>query len=205
MMNELSELDNKDISVESIAEKALKDGKVLSALLECVLSKNDTIRFNSHEVLLLLSEEHPTVLHSSWDFLEDLLDSDNNYHKFIALNLIANLTKIDTANRFERMFDKYYSILDGERTMAAAHVAAKSGKIARAKPHLQAEITNRLLNIDKTHRGKQKELLKGHAIEALSEYFEEAEDKKRIIEFARQQLKSESPRTRKAAEKFLGQ
>lgn len=48
--------------------------------------------------------------------------------------------------------------------MTAGHLAATSGKIVKAKPKLQSKITNKLLNIDKIHRGKQKELIKGYAI-----------------------------------------
>ena len=69
--------------------------------------------------------------------------------------------------------------------MTAAHVAALSGKIALWKPHLQDTITKKLLNIDKTHRGSQKELVKGYAIEAFNDYFEEAGNKEEILHFVR--------------------
>jgi len=46
-------------------------------------------------------------------------------------------------------------------------------------------------------------LVKGDIIEAFDEYFEEAEDKREIIEFVKEQLKCDSPKTRKIAAKFL--
>ncbi|MGB5932994.1 MAG: hypothetical protein WBH57_08000 [Anaerolineae bacterium] len=202
-MSVLSDLGKKSVSVESVAVEALEDKEVLSELLEGILSKKDVIRFDSFKVLLLISEEHPEALYPKWDFFEDLLDSDNNYLKYIAIYLIANLTRVDTENRFEQIFNEYYSILDDERTMTAAHLAANSGKIAKAKPKLRSKITNRLLNIDKAHRGKQKELIKGYAIEAFNGYFAEIKDKEKILEFVKKQLKSKSPRTRKKAREFL--
>jgi len=189
--------------VESMAREALTDEKVLAELLEGILSKKDEIRFGSFQVLLHLSEEHPEVLYPRWDYFAGLLDSDNSYRQYIAVYLIASLTKADSESRFEKIFDRYYGILGGKGTVAAAHLVLNSGKVARAKPHLRAEITNRLLNIDKIHHGKQKELIKGHAVDALSEYFEEAGNKGEIIGFVRQQLESGSPRTRKAAGEFL--
>ena len=60
-----------------------------------------------------------------------------------------------------------------------------------------------LLNIDEIYHGKQKELVKGYAVEAFDEYFEEAENKEEILQFVREQMQSESLKTRKAAEKFL--
>lgn len=185
------------------AKKAIKDKKLLSELLEGILSKKDEIRYSSFKALLIISEEHPEVLYPKWDFLAGLVNSDNSYIKLIVLRLIANLTKADTENKFEEIFDEYYSILDEDKTMTAGHLVSNSGKIAKAKPKLQSKITNKLLNIDNTHRGKQKELIKGYAIEAFDEYYEEANDKKKIVEFVKKQLESESPKTRKKAKEFL--
>jgi hypothetical protein len=103
-----------------------------------------------------------------------------------ALQIIANLTKVDTENRFERMFDSYYQLLDDKSMIPAAHVAGNSAKIVRAKPALEARITKRLLDIDKTHHEpERKDLIKGYAIEAFSEYLGVAKNKQDIIEFVK--------------------
>jgi hypothetical protein len=202
-MNIVSELDKKDVDVASLAKRVLEDMEVLPELLDGILASKDFIRFNSFKVLLFISEEHPEVLYPRWDFFSALLDSDNSYQQYIAIYLISSLARADDSARLEGIFDKLYSILDGEGTITAAHLARNSGKIARAKPKLRARITERLLNIDRNHRGKQKELIKGHAIEALDEYFEEAENQPEILEFVRKQLQSQSPKTRKLAREFL--
>ncbi len=200
----LSDLSKKKVNVKSVAEKALKDEKLLSGLLEGILSKKETIRFNSFRILVLISEKHPKVLYPKWDFFAELLSSDNTYHKYMAIYIIANLTGTDTKNKFERIFNKYYSLLNDKSIIPAAHVAGNSGKIVQAKPELQTKITNKLLSIDKTpHEPERRDLIKGYAIEAFSEYFEEAKNKKRIIEFAKKQLKSKSTRTKRVAHKFL--
>ena len=174
---------------------------MLPELLEGLKSKNETERYNSFKVLLLISEEHPEVLYSKWDFFIDMIDSDNAYWKLSAVRIIANLTRVDTENRFEEIFNKYYNLLN-DSVIVAGHITANSGKIARAKPTLQAEITNKLLNIDKTNQ-EHKDLVKAGAIESFSEYFEEAKNKDEIIEFVKQQLDSNSPKTKKKAKEFL--
>ena len=174
---------------------------MLPELLEGLKSKNETERYNSFKVLLLISEEHPEVLYSKWDFFIDMIDSDNAYWKLSAVRIIANLTRVDTENRFEEIFNKYYNLLN-DSVIVAGHITANSGKIAKAKPKLQTEITNKLFNIDKTNQ-KHKELIKAGAIESFSEYFEESKDKKKIIEFVNKQLNCESPKTRKKAKEFL--
>ncbi len=200
----LSDLEKKDFNVESMVKKALKDEKVLSAVLKGILSKKDTIRFNSFKVLLTISEENPAVLYPHWDSFADLLISDNAYRKYIALYIIANLVRIDTDSKFEEIFDTYYRLLDDEGVIPASHLALNSGKIAKAKPELQTEITSRLLRIDETHhKPERRDLIKGYIIEAFSEYYEEAADQEEILQFVKDQLESKSPTTRKKAKEFL--
>jgi hypothetical protein len=175
----------------------------LSEALEGILSKKDEIRSNSFKILMRLSEEQPEVLYTKWDYLADLLDSDNHYQRYIAINLLANLAKVDAKNKFEKIFDKYFSNIDGDRTMVAGQAALNSGKIAKAKPNLQAKITDKLLNIDNTHQGKQIDLIKAYVLEAFNEYFEESTDKNKILDFVKAQLESKSPKTKKLAKEFL--
>ena len=200
----LPDMGKKSIDVESTAKEAIKDDNILAGLLEGILSKKETIRYNSFKVLLLISEEHPELFCPKWDFFVGLLESDNTYHKYIASYIIANLTRVDTENRFEEIFDRYYNLLNDKSIIPAGHVAGNSGKIARAKPELQTRITGRLLSIDETHHEpERRELIKGYAVDSFSEYFEEAENKEKIIAFVRKQLNSKSPRTRKKAKEFL--
>lgn len=200
----LSDLDKKDFHIEGAAEEASKDKEVLSELLEGILSKKEVIRYNSFKALLLLSEEHPEVLYPQWDFFAGFIDGDNVNSKYIAIYIIANVVRVDTEKKFEKIFEKYYSLLDDKSVIPAAHLAGNSGKIARAKPQLQPEITRKLLRIDETHHELQhKDLIKGYIIEAFNDYFEDATNKEEILQFVRNQLKSKSPRTQKIAKKFL--
>jgi len=203
-MSILFDLDKKSIDIEGVANKALKDKEVLCELLEGVLSKKEKIRFNCFNVLLHISEKHPKALYSKWNFFAKLLSSDNTYLKYIAIHIIANLTRIDTKNKFEKIFNKYYKLFDDKSMIPASHVAGNSGKIVRAKPKLQIRITNRLLSIDKTHHHpERKDLIKGYAIESLDEYHKEVKNKKKILEFVKRQLKAKSPKTKKIAKEFL--
>ncbi len=185
------------------AQKAINDPKILSELLVGILSKDDDIRYPSFKALFKISKDHPEVLYPKWDYFVKLISSYNSYKKLIGLRLIANLTLVDTENKFEKIFDKYYKILNEKRTMTAGHIASNSGKIAKAKPKLQLKITDKLLNIDNIHTGKQKELIKAYVIEALDEYYGEVKDKKKINDFIKKQLESESPKTRKKAKEFI--
>lgn len=193
-----------EVAAKGLAKKAVKEKDLFAQLLQGILSKEDKTRYTSFKALMFIAGERPEFLYPYWDRFAELIDNDNTHSKYIASYLIASLTLVDRDNRFEGIFDKYYGLLNDKSIIPAAHVAANSGKIARAKPKLQAKITEKLLNIDKTHHNPDhNELIKSHAIEAFGEYFEQAKDKKRIVEFVRNQLKSKSPKTRKKAKEFL--
>jgi len=199
-----NDLDKKDANIEALAQKALPDKNLLQELLDGVLSKDHTIRSNSFRVLTLLSEDHGEFLYPKWKYFQEMLTSSNSYHKNIAINLLANLTKVDVDNKFEAIFEDYYGILAGDKAMNACHVALNSSKIALNKPELKSEIINKLLSVDDIHQGKQKELIKAYVIETLLNIYPEAENKQQRIEnFVKSQLDSKSPKTRNMAQCFL--
>lgn len=200
----LPDMNNKDVNIESVAEKALADRELLSEILDGLTSKEETLRYNCFKVLMLISETSSELLYPKWDYFVKLLSSDNSYRKMSAIQLIANLTKVDIENKFEKIIDKYYGLLNDKSMIVAVYVANNSGKIVEAKPHLESQITNKLLDIDRTHHPEgRKPLIKAGAIEAFEEYFTEAANRERIIAFIKEQQCCDSPKTRKLAQNFL--
>ena len=199
-------LNNKNVDIKAAAKQALKDKDFLDELLGNLWSKNETLRYNSHKILFHITEEKPQALYSEWDYFVKFLDSDNTYHKLSAVWLLANLTFADKKNKFEKIFNKFYDLLDDKSYITAAYICEASGKIAIAKPNLQTKITNKLLSIDKTHHIQERiDLVKAYIIDAFGQYYEQAKNKKKILEFVEEQLNCQSPKTRKKAKDFLKQ
>ena len=200
----MDSLKMKDFNPENIANKAMKDSKILRELINNLLIKDDTIRYNSHKALLLVSEGNPEILYPEWDFFVNLLKSNNNFHKVIGIQILANLSKVDTLNKFDNIYDDYCDLLDAKSVMTAAHLAASIGKIAKNKPHLREKLTQVLLDIDKTHHEiGRKDLIKASIIDSFMEYVNDIKNKEEIVRFVTQQLNSKSPKTKKKAEEFL--
>ena len=194
--------DKENPSLEEAMQLALANGKALKVLLDGVVSKDDTYRYNCFKVLLQISEDHPLILYPEWDYFIALLDSSNAYHRSIAVQILANLTPVDAQRRFEAIFGRYFDLLDDEKIIVTRSLVQSAGTIARAKPSLQARIVERLLGIDETHH-KHKDLIKADAIQSFEAFFEDYPDKERILGFVEQQLECSSPKTRKAAKAFL--
>jgi hypothetical protein len=200
----MPELNDKNMDVETMAKKAVKDDAILSELLDNLKAKNETVRYNCSKVLNLMSEENPEVLYPKWDMFVELLASDHTYWKLSVIPLLANLARIDVEDKFHKIFDEYFRLLNDKSMIPAVWVAANSGKIAKAKPKLQSRITDMLMTIDRTHHHpERKDLIKGGAIESFDEYFDEAKDQKRILEFAQKQMNCKSPKTVKIAKDFM--
>lgn len=200
----IPELNDKNMEVETMTKKAVKNDGILSELLDNLKTKNETVRYNCSKVLNFMSEKNPEVLYPKWDIFVEILTSGHTYWKLSVIPLLANLTRIDTEDKFDRIFDKYFSLLNDKSMIPAVWIAANSGKIARAKPELQTRITNMLLTIDQTHHHpERRDLIKGSAIESFDEYFEEAKNQKEILEFAKKQLNCKSPKTVKIAKEFV--
>ena len=193
------DLDKKDINIRELAEKALKDDVLLQELLNGIVSKDNTTRSNSFGVLQVISAEKPEILYPQWEYFHKMLLSKNNYHKYIAIYILADLTAVDKENKFEDIFEDYYGILAGDKVMTASHVALNSSKIALNKPELQLKILDRLLDIDNIHQGRQKELVKSYVMDALGKMYPEIKDKERVLKFIEEQMDSSSLKTRELA------
>ena len=197
------DLDKKDVDIKELAQKALTDNVLIHELLNGIVSKDNTTRSNSFNVLQIVSAEKPEILYPQWDYFHKMLISKNNYHRYIAIYILADLTRVDKENKFEDIFEDYYGILAGDKIMTASHVALNSSKIVLNKPELQSKILDRLLDIDNIHQGRQNELLKSYVIEALRKMYPEIKDKKRVAKFIEDQMDSSSPKTRDLAACFL--
>jgi hypothetical protein len=190
--------------LDDIARSAVADAEILKELLDGVVSKDDTYRYNCFRALLQISENEPLALYPEWDYFVPLLASPNAYHRSVALQLLARLAQVDSEKRFEAILDQYLAMLDDEKVMVARYLAQNAGRIVKAKPSLQEQITARLLDVDRTHHAQsRKDLVKADIIQAFRAFFAESREKEKILAFVEQQLESSSPKARQAAKAFL--
>jgi len=196
--------DRKGEHLDKVIEKSVADEIILKEMLKGLKSKNETFRYNCFKVLFQISKNQPLLLYPEWDYFLDLLGSPNSYHRMSAINILSNLTQVDTEKKFNLIFNQYFHHLNDESMIVARYLAGSAGKIAKSKPYLQNKIVEKLLKIDSTHHeGGRKDLIKYDIIQSLSEIFEGITGKERIFTFVEKQLDCSSPKTRKVAKDFL--
>ena len=204
----LGELGKKETKAADIVYKVVKNPDLLPELLNGISSATTIIRFASAKILRIISEKKPEILYPSMDFFVNLLDSKNNILKWNAMDIIANLTTIDTDNKFNRVFKKFYGYLHDGSLITAGHVVDNSGKIALVKPEFQDEITKELLKVEKIPLPTEecRNILIGKIIKTFDVYYGEVKDnghKDKMISFVKSQLDNPRNATKAKAERFL--
>jgi len=101
-MSIITDIKNENVNEEVIIKNVETNNEIILELLEGILFKNDQVRFTCFNILLKISEDNPEVLYKKWDFFDQPLVSENNYHKYIAIHILSNLIKIDAKNKFEK-------------------------------------------------------------------------------------------------------
>ena len=169
----LEEISRKGSDKEKIAEKVIKGPELLSVLFEGLNSEKADIKYGSEKVLRAVSEKKPELLYPYFDVFAKMMDSKNSFLKWGAILTIANLTFVDSSDKFEKVFKKYFFPISGPVMITAANVIGGAAKIALAKPELTERITKEILKVEKA-KYKTKECRNvaiGVAIESLDEIF----------------------------------
>jgi hypothetical protein len=140
----------------------------------------------------------------------ELLDSDNSFLKWGAIIDVANLTVVDSENRFEAVFRKYFDPICGPTMVTAANIIGGSAVIARAKPDLVDLITNEILKVEKAKYLRNRmpspecrNVAIGQAIDSFDKFYDLIGPKTRVLGFVRRQLKNTRSQVVKKAERFI--
>lgn len=177
---------------------------LIQTLVGALTDRNEAVRHNSAMALITLAENQPDILYPYWGQIEPLLDSHDSSQKMAALQIIAALTAVDELQYFERIFHKYFKILVDDNVTTARAVARCAGTIVLHNPLLEPQITQRLLAIHESLQPRShKEAVNEEIIRSFSKYYLQATDAEMLLSFARHNLQSASPATRRAAQDFI--
>ena len=204
----LEQLGNKDIDADEALIYIRKNTNSIPAIINGINSTNPRIKFGCAKILSKLSQEKPEKLYKEIDFFTDMLDHKNNIIKWNAMDILANLSRVDTKNKFDNIFDKYFELLNDDTMITLGHVVDNSSIIANAKPHLAEKITKNLLKLEKIKTKPKvtkecKNILYGKAILAFDKYYSNIDNREEVISFVKRQLKNSRLSTKVKAEKFL--
>ena len=196
--------------IEKIAGRVIKSPPIIKETIEQLKIEKTALKFSYEKILRLISEKSPALIYPYFNDFTGLLNSENNFIKWGVILTVANLTTVDSENKFDKIFRKYYLPVTGQAMITAANIIGSSWKIVSAKPYLTEKIVKEILKVQKAkymHKGKLsaecKNVVCGQAIDSFTVFFDKIENKKPVIEFIKAQLNNSRPAVRKKAEKFL--
>ena len=201
----LQQIALKDSDKEKIADRVIGKPDLLPVIFEGLNNDQPRIKYGCDKVLRIISEKAPETLYPKFDFFTGQLDSETTFHKWGAIHIIANLTAVDTKNKFERIFERYFAPISGPVLITAGNIIGGAAKIVLSKPHLTEKITNELLKVEKAEyqTTECRNIALGHTIKSVDQFFDQIEDTEPIITLIKKQLKNTRNATRKKAEQFV--
>lgn len=195
---------------EAIAAEVLKNPETIPVLVEGLGAKKANIKYGSEKVLRLVSEKRPELIYPHFQRFVELLEGENKFLKWGGIMTISNLAAVDTEQRIDKIFDRYFSPITGPVMVTAANIIGGAAKIARAKPALTERIVSEILKVGTARYLMHGQLspecnnvVCGHAVETLAEIYDQVDDKKRVKDFIEGQLENPRPAVRKRAKAFL--
>ncbi|SCY96288.1 hypothetical protein [Alkaliphilus peptidifermentans] len=168
-------------------------------------NKHIMVYYHCYYIVEDASEGSPELFYQYWDEIRKLLKHSNSYHRDIGLTVLANLTKVDVENKMADTIESYLQILNDKKFMTAVYCVKSCGKIMVNKPELMDLIIERLLELYESCRysEKQQALMMSDIIETFNMIFDKYHNLNLLFDFARKNLNSISPKTRKIAKEFL--
>ena len=196
--------------IEKIAGLVIKNPPIVKEIVGQLKIEKTALKFSYEKILRLISEKSPALIYPYFDDIVIFLDSENNFIKWGAIITVANLTAVDSENKFDKIFKKYFQPITGPVMITAANTISSSSKIVLAKPYLTEKIVKEILKVQKAkyiHHGKLstecKNIVCGQAIDSFNVFIDKIENKKPVIKFVKAQLNNSRPAVVKKAEKFI--
>jgi len=194
-----------DPKLDQIADMAINDTNIIKLLLGGLSEDNARIKFGCSNTLIIISERQPNVLYPFFHLFQKELKYENRFVQRAAIIVMANLTKVDHENKFDKIFGKYYSEIAGPNVTTASYIIRGSAVIAKAKPYLTKRITKELLRIKRARfqTPECKNVALGYMISSFDKFFEQVESKKEIIGLINEQTDNPRRPTKNKADRFI--
>lgn len=188
-----------------IADEVIQRPELLAEVLAGLTSDKARIKYGCDKVLRIISDRNPEILYPEIELFIELLDSESTFLKWGAIHILANLAAVDSEDRIEQIFDKYFSPVPGPVLITAANVIKGAAIIALAKPELTERITGELLKVGNAQyqTAECRNIALGHTIRAFDCFYPQIKNREPVDGLVSRQLQNTRNATRKAAERFV--
>lgn len=197
-------------ALEALVTQAQEDPSLIAGLLDIIREEAGSLRFRCTKILRLASQARPEAVYPFFEDIAGLLGNGNSFIRWDAMAILANLTAADREDRFQGIYEAYFSLLKDPQMITVGNVIGNAWKIIEARPQDEGDITRRLLGVPGQvflHQGQPSpecsRVLCGHLLDAFDHYAEASRYREEILAFARGQLESPRKSVARKAARFL--
>ena len=190
--------------------EAIKEQGLTEAAFSFVSEDGTRRRYAVTKRIKLLSRREPQLVYPFYGRVAGWLKSDNSFVRWDGIFTLANLACVDKENRFDRVFDDFFALLEGPVMISAANAAAVSRMFVTARPRLDGPVTARLLKVPRyvyLNKGRPSPecgyIVCGKALESFDRYFDISARKQDMLDFARRLVGCSRSSVAKRAAKFI--
>lgn len=190
----------------NLVQPALEQSEIRDLVVDGCFARDETFRYNCVRVFFRALEKQPDLFYPYWQRFAKKINSPNGFYRASAAQAIAFLASVDQDHRLDSIVNPYLQMLDDEKIMVVRYFVQTIHLVVKSRPDLRERIVTHLLDIDNIrHTKSRKSLLKSDIINAFGQLFDvlSTQEQKKIQAFVKNEQDSESPTTRKAANKFL--
>ncbi|MDD2427435.1 MAG: hypothetical protein PHV73_05010 [Eubacteriales bacterium] len=196
--------------LSDLAATVAANPAMIGVILEFMREDKGSSKFYCDKLIRRISETNPALLYPYFDEISRLLDSNNNFIKWGAIRTVANLIPVDTEQRFGKIYNKYFDMINSASMISASNVIENVWKIVQALPEKENDISSRLFHVtDNTYLNKGepspecKNIVIGKVIDSFDRYFAISENQGKMLEFAHAQTSNSRKSTAKKAAAFV--
>ena len=208
--NELMESYIKSKDMEGLVEVLKEEPIRIKGLFEKIKTDKGSGKFFLEKSIRLLSEKDPRLVYPYFSEIAELIQSPNNFIKWGAMITISNLIEVDEENRFEPLFEEYFSLLNDDSMITAGNVASNAWKFIRKNPDWEKEITERLMKVKGNiylYKGEPSpecnNIMVGHVLGCFDQYYEVSRLREKMIAFAQSEVDNPRKSVARKAQAFL--
>jgi hypothetical protein len=195
----------KERNLQQTAKMTIKSPEIVKYLILGIEEENVRIKYGCNNTLLIISEKTPELVYPHFHIFKDYLSSEKKIIKWTAILIIANLTRCDNKNKFDEIFNSYFSEITGPVMITAANIIKGAAVIATAKPYLTEKIIQELFKIREA-RYQTDECLNiviGHTISSFDKFFKQIDNKREVLDFVKKFINNSRTPTKNKADKFI--
>lgn len=205
----IQHIENKE-PLDQLAQRVMDHPSWIDDLVHTMLHEKRAIKYNCEKILRHIANTQPELIYPHFDAYVSLLDYPNNFLQWGAIITLARLTAVDTARRFDAIFEKYYGFIQGPAMVSACNVIGSSAFIAASRPDLTDRIVDHVLRVADAHylhKGEPSPACQwiacGEAITFFGKVYDNTCAQDAIQSFVASQNENPRPKAMKAIRRFL--